>query len=198
MSYSKEQYDRAAKEYLHGNPFIFEKYGSGNSELIMQIADEMMKSSLPTLTAARIALDRLIRAGNVARTDGRTDADDNARVIAAARANLDKVIAEAEAEPLLKSDLEYFGSLDQKTLAKLYWEDDGLTEFGIKYRKASTMFGFVIPEKPVQEANETSGSDELTLTAAEYHAMPAAVMQKRMRDVKFKQQVYMLIKAGKI
>lgn len=195
MSYSAQQYDSAAKEFLLKNTALFTKYNHPN--LILWISDEMQKSSFPTLTAARIAFNRLVKSGAITRSDGKTEYDDNVAARNAAQASLDQVLSEVDAAPLTPSELEYFGSLSQKELSRLYWgeDNDGVTSFAVRYRKACVTFGFVIPPKFEQAVADTS---EFTLTAAEYNAMPASEVQRRLRQPAFKMAVYKLMQERKI
>jgi hypothetical protein len=105
--------------------------------------------SLPSVTAAKIAFDRLVANGVIVRTDGRTDADDRAEAVAAAQANFEKTVAAVDAPPLTRNELEYFGSLGQRELSRLYYGEDGdaLCEFAVRYNRASREFGLIIPPR---------------------------------------------------
>jgi hypothetical protein len=146
MSITQQQYVSAAQAYLAKNPRLVEKYFSPT---LLNILINAMQSSLPTQVAASIAFDRLVANGSLRRTDGKSKADDRAEAVSAAQANLSAVIAEVDAEPLSKGELEYFGSLSQRELSKLYWGEDGdaVNEFAVRYRKSSREFGFQIPAK---------------------------------------------------
>lgn len=136
--------------------------------------------------------------GTLKRTDGRTDEDDRAEAVSAAQTNLDKVLSEVDAEPLTRDELELFGSLSQRELSHRYYGPDGdaICEFAVRYRKASREFGYVIPPKFSGQATESTGS--LELTATQYHAIPAAELQRKLREPRFKFAVMQLIKTGQI
>jgi hypothetical protein len=195
MSFSRQQYEKAAEQFFKQNPPTFEKYYSPN---ILQTLVGAMQSSLPTVTTAKIAFDRLVTNGQLQRTDGRTDADDRVKAVTVAQANLDKVVAEVEAAPLSKSELEYFGSLSQRELSRLYFGEDGdaLNEFAVRYRKANKEHGFVLPPRFSDQAS--SDSAEIGLTASAYKAMSARDLQVKLRNPAFKFQVMQLIKLGQI
>jgi transcriptional regulator GlxA family with amidase domain len=146
----RQDYERAASDYFTKDPqgkLEFQKFYS--SDLLQQVVDEMQRTTLPTVTAARITVAKLVREGELVRTDGRTEEDDRVQLVAAAQANLDKVVAEIDAEPLTPSELAYFGSLSQRELSRLFYGEDGdaVCEFAVRYRKASREFGFQIPAK---------------------------------------------------
>jgi hypothetical protein len=124
----------------------FQKFYSPN--LLQQVVDAM-STTLPTITAARITVARLIREGKLVRTDGRTEADDRAEAVAAAQANLEKVISEVDRAPLTPSEIQWFGSLNQRELSRLYYgeDGDGMTEFAVRYNRACREFGFVAPPR---------------------------------------------------
>jgi hypothetical protein len=142
----RHDYEKAAKLFFESNKREFEKFYSPT--LIEQVTREMLQS-LPTQVAARLAFDRLVANGTIKRTDGKTDADDRAEAVTLAQANLDQVVAEVDAEPLKPGELEYFGSLSQRELSRLYFGEDGsaVNEFAIRYAKSCREFGFVIPAK---------------------------------------------------
>ena len=198
MSFSRQQYEKAAEQFFRQNPKSFEKYFSPN---LLQTVVGAMQSSLPTATAAKIAFNKLVDDGKLLRTDGRSDADDRAEAVAAAQANLNQVVAEVDAAPLTRSELDYFSSLSQRELSRLYYgpEGDALNEFALRYRKSVREFGFVLPlrfnEKTSVVASE---SGEIELTAAQYHAIPAAELQRKLREPRFKLQVMQLIRDHKV
>ena len=195
MSNINLQFENAARLFLNKNPGLVAKYFSPT--LLKTLADAM-QSSLPTVTAAKIAFDRLVANGTLLRTDGKTVQHDAQENVERARQNLDKVIADVDAAPLTPGELEYFGSLGQRELSKLYYGPDGdaVCEFAVRYRKASREFGYVIPGRFGEQAVADAG--QIELTAAEYYAIPSEVLKVRMRDPRWKAAIYRLIKAGQI
>lgn len=194
MSLNRQQYERAAEQFFRQHPREFEKYFSPT---LLQTLVNAMLTSLPTVTAAKITFDRLVASGALKRTDGKSDHDDHVAAVTAAQANLNKVVAEVDARPLTRDELSYFGSLSQRELSKLYWGDsgDGMTEFAVRYRKASREFGFALPLKFSASSADGTGTE---LTAAQYKAMPARELQIKFRNPQFKLQVMQLIKSGEI
>jgi hypothetical protein len=196
MSFSRQQYEKAAEQFFRQHPKSFEKYFSPN---LLQTVVNAMLSSLPTATTAKIAFNKLVADGKLQRTDGRSEQDDRAEAVAAAQANLNQVVAEVEAAPLSKSELEYFGSLSQRELSRLYFGEDGdaLNEFAVRYRRANREHGFVL--RPPRFKDEVfSDSAEIGLTASAYKAMSARDLQVKLRNPAFKFQVMQLIKLGQI
>jgi hypothetical protein len=123
---------------------FWKKYAS--KTLVSEVAGAMA-NSLPTVTAASIAFERLVKNGDVDRTDGKNEEDDRAEAHADAKKGLDAAIASAAATPLTNSEIEYFASLSQFELSKLYWgpNNDGVTGFGVRYRLAIEQHGFREP-----------------------------------------------------
>jgi hypothetical protein len=196
MSINRLQYENAAQLYLRQNPKSFERYYSPT--LLKTLVDAML-SSLPTTVAAGIAFNRLVANGSLQRTDGKTINDDRLEAVSAAQANLSAVIAEVDAKPLSKDELAYFASLSQRELSQLYYGEDGraLDEFSIRYRRAAREHMFRLPER-IRSAEAAAETSEIELTPEQYHSMPSAEMKVKMRDPKFKQQIYVLLKSGKI
>jgi len=191
---SRTRYESAAEQFFRNNPREFEKYFSKN---LLQTLVNAMITSLPTVTAARIAFDRLVAEGKLLRTDGKSNRDDQAQAVAAAEANLKNAIAKVDAQPLTRNELEHFSSLSHRELSRLYWgpNGDGMTEFAVRYRKSCKEFGFVVPPK---FSDEAQASGEIGLTPEQYRAMPSAELKRRLREPRFKLQVMQLIKAGQI
>jgi hypothetical protein len=143
---SKASYEQAAVQFFQTNTPEFEKYYS--QTLIKQVSEEMLQS-LPTVVAARLAFNRLVANGQLPRTDGKSERDDAAEAVAAAQANLDRAVAEIDAAPLTKSEVEYFGSLSLRQVSALYYGEDGsaINNFAVRYRRAAREYGFVVPGK---------------------------------------------------
>jgi hypothetical protein len=196
MSITQQQYTSAAQAFLTKNPRLVEKYFSPT---LLNTLVNAMQSSLPTTVAAGICFNRLVADGTIVRTDGRTEDDDRAQAVAAAQANLSAVIAEVDAEPLSKDELSYFGSLSQRELSQLYYGEDGdaVNEFAIRYRRAAREHMFRIPER-IRSAEASTAEGDATLSAREYHAMPAAELKRRLRDPQFAAAVSKLIQRGEI
>jgi hypothetical protein len=196
MSITQQQYTSAAQAFLTKNPRLVEKYFSPT---FLSILVNAMQSSLPTQVAASIAFDRLVANGSLQRTDGKTINDDRLEAVSAAQANLSAVIAEVDAEPLSKDELAYFASLSQRELSQLYYGEDGdaVNEFAIRYRRAAREHMFRIPER-IRSAEASTAEGDATLSAREYHALPAAELQRRLREPQFKAAVERLAQRGEI
>jgi hypothetical protein len=127
---------------------LWKKYAS--KSLVQEVADEMDNAkTLPTITAASLAFERLVKNGDIERTDGKDEEDDCKEAHAAAQKSLTDAIAKAEATPLTTAELENFASLSQFELSKLYWgpDDDGINGFAVRYRKAIAEHGFREPAR---------------------------------------------------
>ena len=191
MNFKRQQFETAATEFFQQNPRLFQKYLSPT--LLQALVTEML-TSLPTVTAARIAFDRLVANGTLRRTDGRSERDDAREAVTAAQANFDATVATVDAPPLSREELEFFGSLSQRELAEKYWANDGFSEFKVRYDRAIREYGYVAPARPQQSSQASEG--DLGLTAAQYHVIPARELQIKLRNPKFKLQVMQLIKLG--
>lgn len=189
------QFENAAQLFLNKNPELVAKYFSPT---LLKTLVDAMQQSLPTVVAARLAFERLVTDGSLQRTDGKTVQHDAHENVERAEKNLYKAIADVDAAPLTPGELEYFGSLSQRELSKLFYGPDGdaVCEFAVRYRKAVRELGFVVPPK---FGDQVVGDDgEIQLSATEYHAIPNDILKLRMRDPKWKAAVYRLIKAGQI
>ncbi len=199
MSLNTTQYEAAATQYFtkdHQGKLNFQKYFAPT--LLATLVKEM-KSSLPSVVAARLAFQRLVANGRLQRTDGRTDQDDWHENRERAKANLDSVLAGIDTPPLARDELDYFGSLGREQLSQLYYGEDGsaINEFAVRYRKANREHGFVIPGR-LQRIEEPVEECETELTAAQYHAMRAADVVRRLKNPHFKKLVDNLIRRGEI
>jgi hypothetical protein len=198
MSITQQQYEKAATNYFtndHQGKLNFQKYFT--STLLSAVVKEM-QSSLPSVVAARLAFQRLV-ANGLQRTDGRNDQDDLREHKERTKANLDNVIAEIDAPPLSKDELEYFSSLGREQLSALYYGPDGdaICDFAIRYDKAIREHMFRRPER-FQKIETPTEQGEVTLSAQEYHALRAADVVRRLRDPRFKILVDRLIQRGEI
>jgi hypothetical protein len=194
MSFSRQQYEKAAEQFFRQHPKSFEKYFSPT---LLQTLVGAMQSSLPTVTAAKIAFNKLVANGTIQRTDRRSDADDRQEAVAVAQSNLDEVVKEIDAPPLTRNELEYFLSLSNRDLAEKYWADDGCNEFRIRYDRGVREHMFRAPARPqVAEVQDDGG--EIGLTPEQYRSMSAAQLKINLRSPKFKLSVMRLIKIGAI
>jgi len=198
-SFSRHSYEQAAQQFFQQNPRLFEKYFA--STLLQTLVDRMLPS-LPTTTTAKIVFDRLVANGTIPRTDGKTERDDLRENVAKAQANLDAAVAKVDAPPLTRDELNYFSSLSQRELSCLYYGEDGgaINEFAVRYRKAHREHGFVLPSRfsEIKATAVSASSEEFELTPAQYRAMPAAQLQRRLREPRFKLRIMQMIKAGQI
>lgn len=191
---SRARYESAATQFFQQNPRLFEKYFG--PKLLQTLVDAML-TSLPTVTAARIAFERLVANGTLQRTDGKSEAHDRAQVVATAQSNLNKVVAEIDAPPLARNELEFFLSLSNRDLSDRYWGNDGYNDFKIRYDRAVREHMFRVPARP-QAAEVQDDGGEIGLTPEQYRAMSAAELQRRLREPRFKLSVMRLIKANAI
>lgn len=195
MSITRSQYEKAATDYFsndHQGKQDFTRFYSAN--LLKQVADEMQRDSLPTLTAARITVSKLIREGKLVRTDGKSDRDDAQASVDRAQQNFDRAVQEVQAAPLTADEQSYFGSLSQSDLSAKYWHNDGYNQFRVRYDLAHQQAGFRLPPR----SSQVSDGGDYELTPAEYHALPASVLKQKIREPRFKAAVYRLIAEHKI
>jgi hypothetical protein len=136
------QFENAAQSFLKSNPQLVAKYYSPS---LLKTLVGAMQSSLPTMTAAKIAFDRLVANGTLPRTDGKSEADDRAEAVAAAEANFNKAVAETDARPLSTAEIEEFSSLGREELSRRYWKDDGMNTFRVRYDRAVREHMFRVP-----------------------------------------------------
>jgi hypothetical protein len=127
-------------------PTLWKKYAS--KTLVQEVVDGMANvNTLPTIVAASLAFDRLVKNGDIERTDGKTAEDDRAHDAVVARNGLEAALIAGALPPLTTDEIEYFASLSQFELSKLYWgpDNDALTGFAVRYRKAMAEHGFREP-----------------------------------------------------
>ena len=123
----------AADFFRHEDNSIY-----GRAEVVAAVAQLMSDAKMiPSIVSARVAFDAMqLRTPELEATR--------------ARAAINQVARELDAEPLTRSECEEFASLSRADLAKLYWGDDnsGVNAFAIRYRKGCREHGFVIPPRP--------------------------------------------------
>jgi hypothetical protein len=147
---------------------------------------------------SQVTINRALAELKFRRTDGGSAESDRQAAIAVAQRNLDAVIAETDKPPLTRTELAEFASLGFAELQHRYWGNDGVNTFAVRYSKASREHGFRIPARP-QVVEQIDDSKELKLSAAEYRAIPAQTVSRRMQtDPAFKRAVDRLIEAGVI
>jgi hypothetical protein len=141
-------FEQAAVKFFEtsNGKILWRKYGS---TALVRTVVQAMATSLPTITAASLAFDRLVTNGDVDRTDGKTEEDDRAQAVVVARNGLDAALIHAASQPLTNSEIEYFASLSQFELSKSFWgpDDDGVNGFAVRYRKAMAEQGFREPAR---------------------------------------------------
>jgi hypothetical protein len=102
-----------------------------------------------------VSLNRAIRELGLRRVDGKTLADDQREIRAAAQANFDAVVAEAQRIPLSHEELQELASLSQLELSRKYFDENG-DYFRIRYTMACQQFGF---RPPLRFGNDREGVD---------------------------------------
>jgi hypothetical protein len=137
------QFDAAVQKFLVSEPRLAQKYNSAS--LVETISKRMQSTSLPSVTAARIALDALIEEGKIVRTDGHDAAWDAAEYQDAVNQTVAKCVEQDIAEPLQKWEIEWFSSLSADELRTRYFENGGLNKFHHRYDLAVAQAGFVAP-----------------------------------------------------
>jgi hypothetical protein len=148
---------------------------------------------------SQVTIDRALTHLRFERTDGGSARKDAVDVRRKAQAQFDAACANAESLPLTPQELADFAALSFADLQRKYWADDS-DFFRVRYNKASKVFGYKIPPRPqeVEEEGEDE-ADAMELSAAGYHAIPAAtVCQRLRREPRFRRAVDRLVKMGAI
>jgi hypothetical protein len=147
MAYQKKQYEQVFAAFQKSNPFEWPKYQSATADdlLLLTLVEEQR---LPSQTTVQLAINDLLKKNLLFRTDGKNDDDDIIAAAERAKVRIAQTIKSLQADPLSPAELDEFVSLDRKTLAERYWENDGLNQFAVRYRMAVAQWQFRIPERP--------------------------------------------------
>jgi hypothetical protein len=188
--YTETQYATALTQFKKNNDIEAAKYQSEHSDAIV-LAYLVQTQRLPTQTSIYVAIQELVRKGLLFASK------ENLRTVRAlAKKDLDEALASAETTPITRDEELYAASLSFAELQRLYWGEDltATDYFSARYRKLARERGYQIPARPVvEEADEA-----VTLTAEQYHSIPSAELQRRLRIPSFKMAVYKLIQQGLI
>jgi hypothetical protein len=189
MSHSKKDYLKAFEAFKARNPLVWSRYEtSGAAELLLTfLVQEQQPASTITV---ELGIKALVRKGLLLRIDNKTADDDK-------RQALDQIIARVDGPDLTPTEIEAFSSIHPQKLMELYWQDGGLNEYAVRYRKAARIFGFRIPGHPTAKDTVAAG-DEVELTAEAYNSMSARDLQVKLRDPRFRAGVYRLLAERKI
>ena len=142
--FKRNQYEKVCVEFFTRRRDLWNRYQS--DDLIDAVVDGMV-DTLPTQIAAEITFNRLVAEDEIQRTDGKTSADDAAAMAEAAKRNFDRVVAEVEAPPLSREELETFYSMSPRERAEHYWAGDGYNSFRVRFDKAIKEHGFEQPAR---------------------------------------------------
>ena len=189
--YKQKDYESAFADFKKNNEIEVAKYQSSNSDDLI-LGYLVQTQRLPTQTTVHIAIQELARKGLLVATSKNI-----ATVRAIARKGADAALAEAEKNPITRDEELYAASLSFAELQRLYWGEDRTASdyFSVRYRKLARERGYQIPARPV--VDEEAG-EAVTLTAEQYHSIPSAELQRRLRTPSFKIAVYKLIQQGLI
>jgi hypothetical protein len=147
---------------------------------------------------SQITINRALTQLQFARTDGGSARKDAVDVRRKAQAQFDAACANAESLPLTPPELAEYAALSFLDLQRKYWAEDA-DFFRVRYNKAAKTFGYKIPPKPQVAEEGDDEADALQLSAAAYHAIPAATVCHRLRrEPRFRRAVDRLIKMGAI
>lgn len=140
MPFTVQQFDSAVQKFLEHNPKYAVRYNSAS--LAKAISDRMQQTSLPTVIAARIALDALVREGKIVRTDDHDAAWDADQDYKLAEQTLNTLIQQIQSVPPTKDFIEYCASLDPRTLSAMYFNPSDDNVFRYQYDVLVASYGF--------------------------------------------------------
>jgi hypothetical protein len=147
---------------------------------------------------SQVTIDRALTQLQFARTDGGSARKDAADVRRKAQAQFDAACANAESLPLTPQELADYAALSFVDLQRKYWAEDA-DFFRVRYNKAAKTFGYKIPPKPQVAEEGEDEADAMQLSAAAYHAIPAATVCHRLRrEPRFRKAVDRLVRMGAI
>jgi len=157
MLFRKQSYEQAATAFIQSSR-LAQRYLS--LDLVELLVKAMLKSRapLPTVVTAQLAFESLVESGELQRTDSGTPESDRIADEKYMQQVVNDAAAKASRPPLSQQEVEYFASLDFKTLQSLYWATDGINEFRCRYDKAVREHMFRVPERPTNSQPGTSGS----------------------------------------
>jgi hypothetical protein len=142
------QAENAVIEYFKSKDVLWARYYSPTllAKVVKKIREDRL---LPTIVSAGIAFRRLIDQGIIERTDGKNEDIDQAEEHAKAKRGLEATMIHVASFPLTRDEIEYFASLSQLELSKLYWgpSGDGINGFSVRYNKAIAEHGYHEPAR---------------------------------------------------
>lgn len=145
---------------------------------------------------SNLTIERAIAHLDLPRTDGGTDRKDANERHRAAQAQFAQAVSNAAALELTTKEIDEFLTLSPAEVQRRWYAEDG-DFFRVRYGKAARIWSFKLPDPPIK--TEEVEADPLPLDAETYHAIPAQVVCKRLRnEPRFKRAVDRLIKAGQI
>jgi hypothetical protein len=187
--------DYVSEFFATKNPY--QKYYS--PENLNKIAERVSSFRIhPSSTAVKRAILELVEEDEIARADGKSEADD-AREAAQAAEDQDR--RTALATPLTSGDAAVYASLSPGEIAHRF-NSDRVWRF--RYEAACRLFGFRLPIQSNTPAIGTTIEEDANLpsvpkTAKEYHSIPTHVTVRRFRsEPRFRAAVQRLINEGKI
>jgi hypothetical protein len=191
MSYTAQDYTEIMRRPQSG----WTKFGSTPN--FEKVINYQLKNQF---TPSIASLNRAIKELGLRRVDGKTAADDQRELRAAAQASCDSVVDEVRRLPLTPEYFQEIGSLSQLDLSRMYFADDtdGLI-FRIKYDRAVKEFGFRPAQRFASITAEKNDGQVFELTPSQYRAIPAQVTTRRyMLEPAFKRSVDGLVRRGLI
>lgn len=191
---TKKDYAKALETFKRQSS-IYARYQTGHSDELLLTYLVHQQQPVSQITV-ELAIKQLVRMNQLVRVDGKSSEDDTQEALAA-------IVERIDSPDLTKSEIEFFQSLNPRDLADKYWEFNGSNQFRVRFDKAirTRPFGLIFeaPGRPesLREA-AAGGIDESELTADQYHALGMDELKRKLRDPRFKTQVYRLIAEKKI
>jgi hypothetical protein len=100
---------------------------------------------------SQVSLNRAIKELGLRRVDGGSIQSDARAAKAAAQANFDAIVLEAQKSPLTPEELREFGSLSQRELSRRFFDENN-DYFRLRYSKAMAEYGYREPQRFADEA----------------------------------------------
>lgn len=115
-----------------------------------------------------------------------------------AEAAAEDAIRRADSAPLNQALAQRLNQMSPAEVSAAYYSDADHGYFRRVYNRAAQLWGYRIPAEPSKQTLQGPAPVQ-TLTAKEYHSLPAATIVRKYRaDQSFRQQVDGLIQRGEI
>jgi hypothetical protein len=196
MSLTQHEIAEFVSEFFTTKQNTYQKYFS--PENLNEIVSRVVSFGIhPSATAVKRAILELVEEGQIERTDGKDEADDEREAEQAAE---DQDRRSALAAPLTQADAAVYASLSPVEIAYKFNHD---RVWRFRYEAASRLWGFRLPiavsYDDIPASAQADDGPPVPQTAEEYHRLPTHVTVRRYRnEPRFRSAVQKLINEGKI